>query len=564
MLCHNPKNKEKNILNSQNINPIIEDREENYKKKNNFDIYYPLNYQNKNSDDENKKINITNNNKKYQNKSLDTSKTFLSTNKYWERRNKENEIKMEKIRKEEEYKKLKELQNKPNISFKSKKIIENIKNYSPGKKEEKKEKNINNYSYFNLKNNNKINKIKKKNNNNNKIKSKEKSEKTLFQKYKLNVADYMNMKKICSIRIEDIKNKNLTKILNEEKKNNIKYKSCSNLCDVDNCYNEDQIKDNYNINNYLSKNNYNYKNNVINNKKVKSQIKFDLNKKEENNLDLIRKKLNESYNIKGRIINHTYYSDNEEEENLNKIRHNNNNIISNNNFNNNNINNINNDYNNKNEKEERNEYYPKRIYSSKNFYNTNLMNENLYQNKLFYQSPNNKEMNENKNNILINNNENNEIENNNNLRFNYPSNKDTLKKIREENNLNLKILQKKLTENFEEKETEKIIKYDLNPINYSRILKPKNLKQKYDYNNINNDYFSARNNIEYLNEKLKLNEQKRKMIMDKYINESNSNIIKRNKLSFQDYLLNNSKKNFHTEDIVNSERINDFFFKQNI
>ena len=52
--------------------------------------------------------------------------------------------------------------------------------------------------------------------------------------------------------------------------------------------------------------------------------------------------------------------------------------------------------------------------------------------------------------------------------------------------------------------------------------------------------------------------------MDKYINESNSNIIKRNKLSFQDYLLNNSKKNFHTEDIVNSERINDFFFKQNI
>lgn len=161
-------------------------------------------------------------------------------------------------------------------------------------------------------------------------------------------------------------------------------------------------------------------------------------------------------------------------------------------------------------------------------------------------------------------NENNEIENNNNLRFNYLSNKDTLKKIREENNLNLKILQKKLTENFEEKETEKIIKYDLNPINYSRILKPKNLKQKYDYNNINNDYFSARNNIEYLNEKLKLNEQKRKMIMDKYINESNSNIIKRNKLSFQDYLLNNSKKNFHTEDIVNSERINDFFFKQNI
>lgn len=122
MLYHNPKNKEKNILNSQNINPIIEDREENYKKKNNFDIYYPLNYQNKNSDDENKKINITNNNKKYQNKSLDTSKTFLSTNKYWERRNKENEIKMEKIRKEEEYKKLKELQNKPNISFKSKKI----------------------------------------------------------------------------------------------------------------------------------------------------------------------------------------------------------------------------------------------------------------------------------------------------------------------------------------------------------------------------------------------------------------------------------------------------------
>ena len=131
------------IINSQMINPITEDLGENEidNKVKQYQIINSktrLNFQKKNykinnlSVNENEKIGFNKGKKdiKKINKSIESSRTYSSTNKYWEKRYIENEMKMEKIRKNEEYKQLKELKNKPNISNKSRKIAESLKNIS--------------------------------------------------------------------------------------------------------------------------------------------------------------------------------------------------------------------------------------------------------------------------------------------------------------------------------------------------------------------------------------------------------------------------------------------------
>ena len=115
------------LIKSQNIKLNKNDLEEsrNQYSLNNIDILTPKNQfnfqnnenlikkyisikQNSNDKEENKKITIYN--------PLDNSKKFSPTNKYWERRYKENEIKKENLKKVNFYKLLKELKERPKTS----------------------------------------------------------------------------------------------------------------------------------------------------------------------------------------------------------------------------------------------------------------------------------------------------------------------------------------------------------------------------------------------------------------------------------------------------------------
>ena len=607
------------IINSQMINPITEDLGENdinnnVKQHQIINSKTRLKLQKKNykknnlSVNENEKIgfNKAKKNNKTINKSIESSRTYSSNNKYWEKRYIENEIKMEKIRKNEEYKQLKELKNKPNISNKSKKIAESLKNISYDIDKEKfvnpiiENNKIN--GNCNIENNkindnckiekNKINdnyKIKKSKNNkrknNNNENNKKNNNKTLFQKYKLNVADYMSLKKIVTIRKEEIelRNQNLQKILNEENNEPIHTYSCTNLI-----HHTKNKSTNDKQNHFI--NNYNYKKKSQSTKKiVKNEVINNIN----NNLDEIRKKLNENYNVHGKIINHTYLSDIEDNEDTIMM---------------------------KNQRiqsliESKPEFieYPTQILNNqnKNYSNTNqstMINNNLINNNIYnfqennnYQDfqnsqynnlniiyPNNNNVNQNNENSKVNFINNNkyitnqllqniedgqnqikEIYNNviNNSEINnYLIENDPLIRYRHENNLRLQNLQKVSNIINQNLEKGNIINYEFNPINYSNIQNKKNLKQRYDNTMINNEITTARNNLEYLNEKLKINEQKRKMIMDKYLfeNKNNPKNISRNKiLSKKKENENNSYQiNYHTQDNL-SGRLNDFYYQRN-
>lgn len=217
-----------NLLISDLINPIHKDLGEtkNQYSLNKLDILTPKReYEfNKNKDLlKNKKDNNAKQNKRICNDSLKKSKAYSSCNNYWEKRYKDNEIKMEKIKKEKEMKELKELKEKPKISINSKKIIENIR-----KTESKQNNNIRKINY-NSKNN-----------------------KTVFQKNKLTVSDYLKLKKNMLKNREDIflRNRIIEKLMdeeNEKKKNNKKYDK-TNIISKTNNYNfiRKKLDDNYN------------------------------------------------------------------------------------------------------------------------------------------------------------------------------------------------------------------------------------------------------------------------------------------------------------------------------
>ena len=604
------------IINSQIINPITEDLGEN-EFDNNVKSHHiinsktRLNFQKKNykinnlSVNENEKIGFNKGKKdiKKINKSIESSRTYSSTNKYWEKRYIENEMKMEKIRKNEEYKKLKELKNKPNISYKSKKIAESLKNIPLDFHQEKFEKSpieknkINdNYKIGNNKINNnyknektkiydncKIKNIKNNKINKNNEKNKKNSNKTLFQKYRLNVADYMSLKKIVSIRKEEIelRNQNLRKILNEENNEPIHTYSCTNLI------NHAQYKSTNDEQNHTI-NDYNYK------KRSHSTKKIIKNKEiENNNNDEIRKKLNENYNLHGKIINHTYLSENEDNEDKIMIKnhrvqslieskpefieyptriinHQNNNFTNinqsemiNNNLFNNNFYDLqeNNNY--------QNPQNPK--YNNLNiiYSNNNNLNQNIEDSKVNFINNNQYITNQLLQNIEDGQNKLREIQNNviNNSEVkNYLIENDPLIKYRHENNLRLQNLQKIFNDINQDSEKGNLTNYELDPIYNANIQNKNNLKQRYDNTIINNEITSARNNLEYLNEKLKINEQKRKMIMDKYLfeNKNNSKNISRNKILLKknDNESNSYQINYHTQDNLTG-KLNDFYYHRN-
>ncbi len=606
------------IINSQMINPITEDLGENeidhkVKQYQIINSKTRLKFQKKNykknnlSVNENEKIGFNKAKKinKTINKSIESSRTYSSNNKYWEKRCIENEMKMEKIRKNEEYKQLKELKNKPNISNKSKKIAESLKNISLDiDKEKYVEPTIENskiYNNFKIENNKKYDNCKIENNkinNNCKIKNiknnkrkknnennKNNNNKTLFQKYRLNVADYMSLKKIVGLRKEEIelRNQNLKKLLNEENNEPIHTYSCTNL--IHHTKNK-SINDNQNH----TINNYNYKKKSQSSKKIiKNKVIDNIN----NNLDEIRKKLNDNYNLHGKIINHTYLSDIEDNED--KIRIKNQRIqsliepkpefieyqtqIINNQENNfSNINQspmINNNLNNNNicDFQENNNYqnFQNPQYNNFNiiYPNNNNVNQNDENSKVNFINNNKYITNQLLQNIEDEQNKIKEIHNNviNNSEIkNYLIENDPLIRYRHENNLRLQNLQKisnDINQNFDKRN---IIDYELNPIYYSNIHNKNNLKQRYDNAIINNEITTARNDLEYLNEKLKINEQKRKMIMDKYLfeNKNNSKNISRNKLVFKknDNENNSFQFNYHTQDNL-SGRLNNFYYQRN-
>ena len=130
---------------------------------------------------------------------------------------------MEKIKKEKEMKELKELKEKPKISINSKKIIENI-----------------------------IKTESEQNNNIRKINHNSKNNKTVFQKNKLTVSDYLKLKKNMLKNREDIflRNRIIEKLMdeeNEKKKNNKKYDKTDIISKTNN-YNfiRKKLDDNYN------------------------------------------------------------------------------------------------------------------------------------------------------------------------------------------------------------------------------------------------------------------------------------------------------------------------------
>ncbi len=119
-----------NINNNNNNLQFIQQKEEEEeeKNKNNFKKNYPLSL---NITSNINKMNIPNvNNNNLYNYSCNNFNSFSSTNAYWEKRERQNKLKMKEIKKEREKKIYGEMYQKPKISKGSEEIIKKIRDKS--------------------------------------------------------------------------------------------------------------------------------------------------------------------------------------------------------------------------------------------------------------------------------------------------------------------------------------------------------------------------------------------------------------------------------------------------
>ena len=334
-----------------------------------------------------------------------------------------------------------------------------------------------------------------------------------IQKKKLTLTEYMDLKqKMLKIK-EDIylKNKLMEKLLEKERIEKMNKKN-------------DKFKNIYQ---------------TISNKKSKSEKSF------ENIIDAnIILNLNNSYNSQERILKRTYF--NEINLNQEKLNHKNNikSLIG--------------------EKLKFIDYSKQRFTDKVNYLNPNqsyLIYNPLLQNKFFYNSSDRiNEQNKKKRNIENNSNvDNNTDIDNTKKKYGSLLKNERLIKYRNENNKRLEYLINNSNSNIEKNENEKLLNYELNSFNIDKS--PKTLKQKYNTLCTKNDINSARNEIEFLNEKLKINEQRRKMFYEKnkYQNmDTNNNTCQLNTIDNNDSNTNFTKSNFSSEKL----RIPNFTFQR--
>ena len=290
----------------------------------------------------------------------------------------------------------------------------------------------------------------------------------------------------------------------------------------------------------MNKKNHKFKNifQSISNKTSKSEKSF-----EDNIDDNIILNLNNSYNSQERVLKSTYFNNNNfNQEKINHKTNNINSLIG--------------------EKLKFIDYSKQRFTDKIDYLNPNqsyLIYNPVLLNKLFYNSYD--RINElNKKNINIENKSNEDYNND----INYTKKKyesllknDRLIKYRDENNKRLEYLMNNSNSNIENKENETLLNYELNTFNIDK--NPKTLKQKFNTLSTKNDINSARNEIEFLNEKLKLNEQRRKMFLQKYESQNmntNNNIC--NSIDNNDSNTNFTRTNFSSEKL----RIPNFTFQR--
>jgi hypothetical protein len=218
-----PKNKYHfHKKNGININDISKNNEDEYNKD---DKFY---------------------NKKKQYNILESSKVYSSTNNYWENRFKENEKRMEKIRKEEEFKEMGEVKKKPNISNNSKKIVKEIKNVSGGMNKLNVEKIIDKGK----KNDKQI---------------------TFYQKYKFPVGDYFEARQLLNQRDEELKYIPVKRLLDDDFDRKYNYYN-NNIQNLNNLQNINQNHSNTNLYNpNFSNNNLNIQTQNISNQNLQNQ-----------------------------------------------------------------------------------------------------------------------------------------------------------------------------------------------------------------------------------------------------------------------------------------------------
>jgi hypothetical protein len=245
------------------------------------------------------------------NSNNNTSRVYSSSNGYWENREERNKEKIERIRKEREMKEMNEMKDVPHISKRSKEIAQKLKNESmlcdhnatnkndmyvintEGLIKEKQMQVIHN------KNNIKRKRNEMNNNNNNGIKS----------NAKLSTSDTMYLsKRIQMIQEEEMKRK-------EEENNNCRLKSLL-----------DEPKDNVvyiNEEDIIAQGNINDNINLKQQQQPKGSLHkyLTVNNNNNNNSELrkSRQKLNEYYNMNKRVNNHAcnYYSQQNTEPNNN-------------------------------------------------------------------------------------------------------------------------------------------------------------------------------------------------------------------------------------------------------
>ena len=424
---------------------------------------------------------------KKKNNNLETSKTYSSTNKYWENRYLENEKKMDKIKKEEEYKKYGQIKNKPNISNNSKKLIKEIKTVS---------NNINKPQ---------IQKI---------IEEENKKNKNIifYQKYKVPISEFLDSRNVLFKKDEVLINFPIKRLLDVDKNmiNNYNFKKNYNY--VNKAYNVNNNNENYFSNQspslspaYLSNQSpINSDNNLIN----------QLNLNNQSNLVNLNNQLNLNNQSKNNILSNTDLN------NMISTQHNNLNSNQNNIY----TNSFPNCY----------EVFPQQSLIKKNLENYHEQSEtqnNNYRNNNYQQiyqqqniNPNNLNENYSPNyyNNYNNNNDNNYYNNN------IKSDAENEKRIIEENkNLKAQMFSEFENTNYSNNflRNDKMYKYEIENnrlkdleemINYLYKIsdnKSDSLKKKIDNTQIKNELDSAKNDLENLNEKLKVNDYRRKVFM---------------------------------------------------